>query len=201
MPYRKNVSFDHKVRTRSVLSIGDLSSEERMNSWYSRADFNNIRRRERRLTRKISEIGSLRESLGHEIGIETKADKLERRARIQNGSDSVLLEQERQWDSESPNAERLALASSNVSQESLSMARGRALSVAEQLQNSPMASKGSIMNLVIAYKLDPYSDAANGNQRWRVAARESETFAPPPRDRSNKHNFRKISGMIPPVRK
>jgi hypothetical protein len=145
MTARKNVSFNGNVRVQSVPSMNDLSIDERRNSWFSIQDYDRITSRERRLVRKATEIGNLRDVLGHEIGLQSRLEQLKRRKRVQNGVHAVLLEQERLWLSSkseaTPNHERLASVSSHVSQESLLRARSSAMDVVEQLQNCPLFTK------------------------------------------------------------
>ena len=93
---KKNVSFNGRVRVRSVPSLDDFSEAESNASWYSCQDFRDIKSRERQLRDASANSESLQETLRKELGMETPLERRLKHARIDVGRYSVLCEQQRQ---------------------------------------------------------------------------------------------------------
>mmetsp|Transcript_21783 Transcript_21783/g.33285 ORF Transcript_21783/g.33285 Transcript_21783/m.33285 type:complete len:205 (+) Transcript_21783:79-693(+) len=202
MPCRKNVSFDRRIKIRSVPSLGDFSKEEQNAAWFSSYDLNEIQSRERRLK---GDEASLQDALRTEIGLESSIERRIRRARVDLGKYSVLLEQQRQWqeeDAECP--ETLARATSMTSEESAMIALQKAMSVAQQvhdeteertLRTTPtnrlprLQSRGQRM-----YRSDPFSKSSSSNQKWSVTG--LDTGLSIPRRPKHKYDLQKLGGLV-----
>jgi hypothetical protein len=137
--------FNPHVRVRYVPSLDDLTSQERLNTWYSSEDYEYIRRREHGLMRELSRHVHFpqqndqnhcrgRVSLTQRVlGLQTNRERDDRRQRIREAQFSVLYEQARYGD-----PDRLARIYFQISKESTQQARDRGYIVEIVVRNLDM---------------------------------------------------------------
>jgi hypothetical protein len=131
MNSKRMVRFDKKVRINGVPNISDLPQEEIDSIWFSREELADIRKRNRKLSRKMANSHNIERRCMH--GLYTPEAIHRRRHLVRQGQLCVLMEQEKQWDNnDHQDPERLAWIYSRETTPHLDAARVRALKHAEE---------------------------------------------------------------------
>jgi hypothetical protein len=118
----------------------DLSRDELVDMWYSKDDYLDMKRREKRIIKKISTVANTNNNNSHSIfqqvlGLKTKKELIERTKMIRHCQLLVLTEQERLkrvssfQKYQNSTAEVLAQVYQGMSQHALQAARNRGLTV------------------------------------------------------------------------
>jgi hypothetical protein len=181
--------FNPQVRVRYIPSLDEFSPQEHMDTWYSRDDCMDIRRREHRVMRELStgrQVGVShkndqerllrRVSLTQRVlGLQTRKEHDARCQHIQVVQFLVLYEQARHKD-----PERLAWFYSQITLESAQQARDRGMSVEVVLRNVDLGLDSS-HHRGRPLCVDSLSSSRNSNmrhQRWSADSSSSSSLSP-----------------------
>lgn len=145
MQVEKKVRFNESGdQVFEVSNRSDMTPEEYAASNFTSEEYFEIKKREKQLTWYISQTGTVLEIGEDDLGLESKADKVQRRQRRVESCMSVLLEQELQKETTGFNPEGLAEACSEFSSESAILAYNRAYSNAIQVQSHNCDNRGEV---------------------------------------------------------
>ena len=159
------VSFNDDIVIREVPAIDDMSASEIKAVWYEREDYFHFRKREKKLSRRLSSVIE-KNFVKIEIGVESDEEKEKRNMRILAVIYTVLLEQERQWDEDDKDVELMAELYRMTSRKSSKLALKRAkVNESEVSSSKRRLPKGSVKYVSANSMFAPCQ------QRWKDSKR------------------------------
>jgi hypothetical protein len=200
MTLQKCVRFDNLSNIQGILpNIVNVSREEHNAQWFSSAEYDHIRNRERKLVRRAASMAT---SMGDdfnvfnkEVGLESYEERCERRLRMDAAKRCLLEEQERQWDEEEHNPELLAELYSASTRDAVQAARDRGNDVSVSVRNQQHSRTTSPSSRKKLCKMDSFK--ALCSHRWGIAVVPDSMSNP----MSKKNNSHRTSGLIAPTRR
>lgn len=139
---KRRVHFNERVLVQRTISIDEMTDEEMDKLWFFQEDFDNMRRRERKLSITAEEAPPPhREVLQNIYGIECPSQKSENDDRVRQYALSILIEQERQWTEGRVDSFLLASLSQHLTFYSRKAAQTRGEQVSYHLAASSLTEK------------------------------------------------------------
>jgi hypothetical protein len=135
-----------EAKIQEIPTLDEFTDDEYADSYYSPAEYLRLRKRERQLLRRLKMVGDV----GTEddtLGLESESENREKHVFIECAQKSVFSEQERQFETEEHDPERLAKLYSRASEESCDRANLRAVSIHSQLSNNRGHPRGRRMSM------------------------------------------------------
>jgi len=114
----------------------EQSWKERIACALTQEEFEQIKAREKNLSRQLSQNGFINDpGQDDSLGLETKQDKTRRKQRVLDAQMFVLVEQALQWENQDSESEFLAAIYTDYSRESAILARNRGLTNKAQVEH------------------------------------------------------------------
>jgi hypothetical protein len=135
-----------EVKIQEIPTLDEFTDDEYADSYYSPAEYLCLRKRERQLLRRLKMVGDV----GTEddtLGLESQSENREKHVLIECAQNSVFSEQERQFETEEHDPERLAKLYSRASEESCDRANLRAVRIHSQLSTNHGRRRGRRMSM------------------------------------------------------
>jgi hypothetical protein len=139
----KRVSFKEHAKVKVIPPRTESTSEELSSISFSPTDLKKMRNRERRLSKELSSNGRLGNGDDDLTGLYSTLQKSQRKRRVFDGLDSVMMEQELQWDDGIQDHDYIAQVYSQTVHESRLLARHRGLETATQVGKLSKREKSS----------------------------------------------------------
>jgi hypothetical protein len=144
---KKLVHFsEEEAKIRGIPTLDEFTDDEYADSYYSPAEYLRLRKHERQLLRRLKMVGDVGTD-DDALGLESKSENREKHVFIECAQKSVFSEQERQFDTDEHDPERLGELYSRASEESCDRANLRAISLHSQLSSNHGRRRGRRMSM------------------------------------------------------
>jgi hypothetical protein len=133
---QKQIRFEDFVRFKYIISTTTMTEEEINATWFSQAEYQQSKLRERTLQDRIDDEykeSLQREEYLHTFGLDSLENKVKRRIRVSEGLMCVFLRQAFQWELQERNEEEIAKLYQTVTVDAAIEAKRRAENVEKGL--------------------------------------------------------------------